>query len=90
MSDESKGYIVRQEFEGGLPVRRLSDGSYDLDLSRPQPNTEMAALSAVASLARAGIVVRRADEPWLELYMAPGFPELTRNQLIELAAERGR
>ena len=44
---------------------------------------------AIEALDRAGIPVTRSEEPWLELYYAPGFPELTRNQVFDLARKRG-
>lgn len=44
---------------------------------------------SLEALRKAGIDARRVDEPWLELYTVPGFPELTRNQLQGLASERG-
>lgn len=44
---------------------------------------------ALQSLSLAGIDVRRTDEPWLEAYTGPGLPELTRNQVFDLASQRG-
>lgn len=45
-------------------------------------------ISALEALKRAGVPLTRVDEPFLELYTAPGFPELTRNQVFSLAAQR--
>jgi hypothetical protein len=43
---------------------------------------------AIDLLHEAGILVARSPDPWLELYTAPGFPELTRNQVFDLAWQR--
>lgn len=47
---------------------------------------EGALTMALGDLAAAGIHVTKTPEPWLELYEAPGYPELTRNQVLTLAA----
>lgn len=44
---------------------------------------------AIEDLARAGVIVTRADFPLGELYEAPGYPELTRNQVFALASQIG-
>lgn len=44
---------------------------------------------AIQDLARAGIEVTRSEPYFLGLYSAPGYPELTRNQVFDLASQRG-
>lgn len=44
---------------------------------------------AIQDLARAGIEVSCSEPFFLQLYSAPGYPELTRNQVFALAQQRG-
>ena len=44
---------------------------------------------AIQDLARAGIKVTRSEPHFLGPYSAPGYPELTRNQVFDVARQRG-
>lgn len=68
------------------PPERLSPVWFGVDFARPEPSRPSASLAvALERLHRAGIVVARVPEPFLELYDVQGRGELTRNQVLDLA-----